>query len=115
MTPGLRLEIDRFSAQAQLGVTLSSPGDPTAAGIGKLGWSFSDALSTWLGAAYGSEALTALAGTSFVTTFATVTAFFGGASYAIDDTWALRLDLTYLLRKDTFKEASASLGVTCKF
>ncbi len=110
LQPGARFESGPFSVQAQAIVALSSQGDPTGAGIVRLGWAFGDSVSTWLGASYGKEALSTPAGT----TFALVTAAFTGLSWALTPAFGLRLDLGYERREEAYQKESGALGFTFK-
>ena len=110
LQPGARFESGPFSAQGQAVVALASQGDPTGAGILRLGWAFGDELSTWLGGSYGKEALSTTTGTSF----ALVGAAFTGVSWALSPGFGLRLDLGYERRQDAHQKYSGALGLTFK-
>ena len=111
LQPGARFESGPFSAQAQAVIALASQGDPTGAGIVRLGWALGDAVSTWLGGSYGKEALSTPAGT----TFALVTAVFTGASWRVCPGFGVRLDLGYERRQDAYQKVSGALGLTSWF
>ena len=110
LQPGARFESGPFSAQLQGVIALASQGDPTGAGILRLGWSFGDAVSSWLGGSYGKEALSTPAGTSF----ALVAAAFTGLAWSIVPEFGVRLDLGYERRQDAYQKVSGALGLTFK-
>ena len=119
--PGVRIEIGRFAGEAQAVVALVRPGigddSVLASAIARLGWTFSDSVSGWIGASSGKEAQLSPGG---LLTTPAVRAVFAGARSALGESWALRLDFIFEAREGAaavpgYLKAGVSLGTTYKF